>query len=98
MSGAASKNVATVPICYVKGNTFFEKAVAAIGLDQAMVRPLLASVLNMIGATPSSLTPEDLGILLPELDRRLRKLVQSTQADVAMKRIFRILVEPAELA
>jgi hypothetical protein len=97
MSGAVGKNVETVPICYVKGNTFFEKTITVVGLDQAMMRWLLASVLNMIGSTPTSLTPDDLGILLPEIDRRLRKLVQPAQADLAMKRIFRVLVEQAEL-
>jgi hypothetical protein len=96
MSGAIGKNVETVPISYVKGNTFFERVVSTVGLDDSMMRWVLASALNMIGSTPTALTPDDLGVLLPEIDRRLRKLVQPAQADVVMKRMFRILVENPE--
>lgn len=53
------------------------------------------SVLNTIGTRPQDLTPEDLGNLLPEVDRRLRKLVQEAQADAAMKRLYRVIFEHA---
>jgi hypothetical protein len=82
----------------VKGNALFEKAVAAIGLDDATMRWLLASVLNTIGSTPARLTPDELGGLLPEVDRRLRNLVQDTQADRALKRLYRVFFEQAEVA
>jgi hypothetical protein len=98
MSNAASKDVATVPIDEAKGNALFEKAVAAIGLDDAMMRWLFLSVLNTIGSTPARLTPDELGSLLPEVDRRLRKLVQDAQADHALKRLYRVLFELAEVA
>ena|SRR5438132_6679536 len=86
----------TVPISTVKGNALFENAVAAVGLDDGTTRWLFVSVLNAIGAAPGKLTPEDLGNLLPEVDRRLRKLVQDAQADAAMKRLYRVLFELAE--
>lgn len=92
------KPMPTVPLDAVKGNALFEKAVGAIGLDDATTRWLCVSVLNTIGCRPQSLTPEDLGNLLPEVDRRLRKLVQEAQADAAMKRLYRVLFEQADSA
>ena len=85
MSNADSKYVATVPIDEAKGNALFEKAVAAIGLDEGTTRWLLASVLNTVGSTPARLTPDELGVLLPEIDRRLRKLVRDAQVNQALK-------------
>jgi hypothetical protein len=95
MSDAEGKGVRTVPIDAVKGNAIFEKAVAAIGLEETTTRWLCVSVLNTIGTTPQKLTPDELGNLLPEVDRRLRKLVQEAQADAAMKRLYRVLFEQA---
>jgi len=98
MSDPDGKKMATVPIGSVTGNPLFEKAVAAIGLDDTTTRWLFVSVLNAIGATPAQLTPEELGNLLPEVDRRLRKLVPDKQADKAMKRLYRVLFAQAESA
>ena len=95
MSDADGKGVRTVPIDAVKGNPLFEKAVTAIGLEETTTRWLCVSVLNTIGTTPQKLTPDELGNLLPEVDRRLRKLVQEAQADAAMKRLYRVLFEQA---
>ncbi len=95
MSDAEGKGVRTVPIDAVKGNAIFEKAVAAIGLEETTTRWLCVSVLNTIGTTPQKLTPDELGNLLPEVDRRLRKLVQEPQADAAMKRLYRVLFDQA---
>jgi hypothetical protein len=88
----------TVPIGAIKGNSLFEKAVAAIGLDDTTTRWLVYSVLNTVGANPGQLTPEELGNLLPEIDRRLRKLVPDEQADVAVKGLYRVLFDHAEPA
>jgi len=87
---------ATVPIAAARGNALFEKAVAAIGLEDATTRWLCFSVLKTIGTSPMELTPEELGNVLPEVDRRLRKLVQEPQADAAMKRLYRVLFDQAE--
>jgi hypothetical protein len=98
MSDADSKRMPTVPIDAVKGNALFEKAVVAIGLDDATTRWLFSSVLKTLGTTAVALTPEELGNLLPEVDRRLRKLLQDAQADAAMKRLYRVLFDQAEPA
>jgi hypothetical protein len=96
MSDADSKRSPTVPLDAIKGNALFEKAVSAIGLHDGTTRWLCVSVLNTIGTSASQLTAEELGNLLPEFDRRLRKLAQDNQADQAMKRLYRVLFEQAD--
>jgi hypothetical protein len=82
----------TVPLSTLPGNDLFEAAVSAVALDESTVRWMLTSVLRTIGATPENLTPEELGNTLPEVDRRLRQLVQPEQADKAMARLYSALM------
>ncbi len=96
MSDGPPKNLPTIPLSTAQGNALFEKAIAAIGLDDATTRWLAVSTLNTIGAAPPLLTPEELGNLLPEFDRRLRKLLPDDKADAAVKRLYRVLFEQAE--
>src|SRR2546423_10886937 len=98
MSNADGKGMPTVPIGAIDGNALFDKAVTAIGLDEATTRWLIVSVLNTIGSTPARLTPEELGNLLPEFDRRLRKLLPDGKAEDAVKRLYRVLFDQAEPA
>jgi hypothetical protein len=94
--GDAGKERETQAIGVQKGNPLFEKAVAAIGFDDGTTRLLLVSVLRTLGAEPASLTGDDLGHVLPEIDRRLRQLVPEAQADAALKRIYRVLFDEAD--
>jgi hypothetical protein len=87
---------ATVPLGLTNGNELFEKAVVAIGLDSMTTRWLLISVLNATATEPAALTPDDLGAALPEIERRLRQLVQPDQADDSMARLRRILIDLGE--
>lgn len=87
------KNMATVPVSAVHGNAVFERAVAAVGLDEGTTRWMFVSVLKTLALSPGALTLDDLGNLLPELDRRLRQLTREDQADAAMKRLYRLLFE-----
>jgi hypothetical protein len=98
MSEADGKDLATVPTTSVTGNPLFEKAVTAVGLDDNTTRWLFVSVLKTLAVTPEKLTPDDLGNLLPEIDRRLRKLVQDDQTDAAMKRLYRLLFAQVDSA
>jgi hypothetical protein len=98
MSEQDGKDRETVPISGANGNALFERSVAAIGLDETAMRWLLVSVLNTVGSTPGHLTPEELGNVLPEVDRRLRKLVPDAQADAALKRLYHVLFDQAEPA
>jgi hypothetical protein len=86
---------ATIPLGLTNGNELFEAAVVAIGLDSMTTRWLLISVLNSTAVEPASLSPDDLGAALPEIERRLRQLVLPGQADDAMARLRRILLDLA---
>jgi hypothetical protein len=94
--GGDRKDMATVPTSAVQGNPLFERAVVAVGLDDNTTRWLLVSVLKTLAVAPEKLSPDDLGNLLPEIDRRLRKLTKDDQADAAMKRLYRLLFEQAD--
>jgi len=98
MSEVKGKPLPTVQIGAEKGNALFEKAVTAIGLDESSTRWLAVSALNTIGTTPVTLTAEELGNLLPEFDRRLRKLLPEEQGTAAVRRLYRVLFEQAESA
>jgi hypothetical protein len=92
-SGKGRKHEHTVPMGIAEGNRLFERAVAAIGMDDGTVRWLLVSALKTVGASPKALTPDELGTMLPEVDRRLRQLVQPEQADKAMARLYQTLMD-----
>jgi hypothetical protein len=74
------------------GNELFERTVAAVDLDGNMVRPLLAQVLGPLGSTPREVTPDELGMLIPEIERRLRMAVPSDAADSAVKKMLHVLL------
>lgn len=97
-AGGKSKAGKTTPISAVTGNPLFEQAVAALALDDSTTRWFLASTLKTLGSTPETLTLDDLGNLLPEIDRRLRKLLPDAQSDAAMKRLYRVLFDQPESA
>jgi hypothetical protein len=84
----------------ILGNALFERAVAAVGFDGNMVRPLLAQIVRSVGAEPDELTPDDLGHLIPEVERRLRMAVPSDAAVQAVKGLVSLLLSwdqvPAE--
>lgn len=84
-----------MPLSAAKGNALFDEAVGAVGLDDGAARWMLVSVLNAIGTTPAKLTADELGNVLPEIDRRIRQLVQPEQADQAMARLYRVLFDQA---
>jgi hypothetical protein len=95
MGNSDSKNKPTVPVDTTVGNDLFEAAVAAMGLDRGTTRWLFVSVLHAIGSDPATLTAEELGNVLQEVDRRIRQLVQPKQADEAMARLYRVLFDQA---
>jgi hypothetical protein len=79
-----------------RGNKLFERAVAALGHDKTAMRWMMVSALQTIGSTPAAMTPEELGVLLPEISRRLRQLLLSDQAEEAQARLSSALMKWAE--
>jgi hypothetical protein len=76
----------------ILGNELFERSIKAVGFDGNMVRPLLAQIIHSVGAAPDSLTPDELGHLIPEIERRLRLAVPSDSADQAVRGLVNLLL------
>ena len=83
---------------YVTGNTLFDRAVFAIGLDGALTRQLLASAISSVGSSPKEVTPDELGALLPEIESRLRLLVPGEQAQKSTARLRDMLLKWVEIS
>jgi hypothetical protein len=84
----------TVPFSTVApGNELYHRAMFAIGLSSTAVAAVLQGALRAIGSRPDSITIDELGAMLPEIERRLRLLVPAEDAVRAMGRLRRLLFE-----
>jgi hypothetical protein len=83
---------------YVGGNTLFDRAVFAIGLDGALTRQLLSGVIASVGSSPKDVTPDELGALLPEIESRLRLLAPADQARKSVARLRDMLLRWADIS
>jgi len=76
----------------ITGNDVFERVATCIGLDAMTSRRLLAEVIKPIGSAPLRVTIEEVGALLPEIERRVRLLVRDEIADHTVRRLRRLLL------
>lgn len=76
----------------VLGNELFEKAVACVGLDPTILRHLLANALTALGSKPQTMTPDDLGVILPTLEDKLRLLVPDDKAHASIAKLRHFLL------
>jgi hypothetical protein len=83
----------TLPIeKLVQGNDLFHRAVDAIGMPGAATMVLLGDVLKAVGSSPDRVAIEDLGTLLPELERRLLLFAPHDVVRPAMARLRQLIV------
>jgi hypothetical protein len=85
----------TAPSLVLAGNSLFQLAVASIGFHEALAARLLADVLATIGSSPGTAAIEELGLLLPEIERRLLLLVPYDLATTSLGRLRRLLLSAA---
>jgi hypothetical protein len=76
----------------VLGNELFEKAVLAVGLDPNILRHLLASALTALGSKPQLMTPDELGVVLPALEEKLRLLMPDDKAHKSIAKLRHFLL------
>lgn len=74
------------------GNALFDLIARSMGMDAIMSRRILAEALGTIGSGPKSATLEEFGVLLPEVDRRLRLVMPPEMANRAVARLRRALL------
>ena len=83
----------TAPILqYSAGNRLFARAVTVLGLHESLGRRLVAEVLATVGSSPLAVTVDELGLLLPEIERRLLLLVPHEKAKPSLARLRRTLL------
>ncbi len=76
----------------VLGNELFEKAVVAVGLDPNILRHLMANALAALGSRPQTMTPDELGAVLPTLEDKLRLLVPDDKAHKSIAKLRHFLL------
>ncbi len=80
----------TVPFSKsIAGNDLFDRAVE--GQDPTLAA-VLHETLSLVGSSPEELTPDQLGTVLPEVERRLRLLMQGDQARAVIMRLRRVVL------
>ena len=83
----------TTPIAVLAaGNRLFEKAVAALGLAEEFCRLVLSEAFFSVGSAPSAATADELGVLLPEIERRLRLALPYEDAADVLARLRHLLL------
>jgi hypothetical protein len=75
------------------GNELYHRAMFAIGLAGAAVSAALTSTLRAIGSTPATLVIDDLGAMLPEIERRLLLMAPHEDVVKAMVRLRKLVLE-----
>jgi hypothetical protein len=74
------------------GNSLFRGASVALGLQGHTARILISEVLKRSGFAPETVTVDELGGLLPEVEILVRKLMPSEMAQERMQRLQRFLI------
>jgi hypothetical protein len=83
----------TVPVvATIAGNLLFERTVAALGFDDSLMRRVVAEALSTIDARPLDITPAEVGILMPEIERRLLLLAPHERVAPSIGRLRRLLL------
>ncbi len=71
----------------VDGNDLFYRAVFAMGMNGTASGTILIDTLVALGSSPLTVTIEELGASLMEIERRLRLLVQPDDATKTIARL-----------
>jgi hypothetical protein len=82
---------ATIPFQQILrgGNQLFGRAVDALGGANSLI---LRDTLKAMGSGPEVVTADELGVALPEIERRVRLLLQPQAASDAMARLRHVLL------
>jgi hypothetical protein len=73
----------------IAGNDLFDRAVEG---EDPTLAAVLAETLALVGTDPEQLNADQLGHVLPEVERRLRLLMQGDQARAVIMRMRRVVL------
>jgi hypothetical protein len=71
----------------IAGNDLFDRAVES---EDPTLAAILVETLALVGVDSETLTPDQLGSVLPEVERRLRLIMQGDQARSVINRLRRV--------
>jgi hypothetical protein len=77
----------------VSGNNVFRGAAVALGLQGETARVLLQRVLKGAGYSPEHVSAEEFGLVLPEIEVLVRKLLPPEMAQERMQRLQKFLFQ-----
>jgi hypothetical protein len=90
MPGSRGREDQTAPFeKSIVGNDLFDRVVEVA--DPALV-PILISTLELVGSSPEQMTHQQLGEVLPEVERRLRLVADPDSAQRTIARAKKILL------
>lgn len=75
------------------GSLVFESAVVVMGLPEQLSRSLLREVLHTVSIAEEKLKIEVLGLVMPQVERRLRIYLSSSQTSEVMLRLEKLVLE-----
>jgi hypothetical protein len=87
MSTDVNRRATATTLDKFHGSKVFERAAFTIGLDDLVSRRLLFEATSAAMMDPWHLTIDELGVLLPEVERRLRLLAPPDEASTAFARL-----------
>jgi|SRR5579859_4301197 len=73
----------------IAGNDLFDRAVEG---EDPTLASVLIDTLQLVGASPEQLTPAQLAELLPEIERRLRLILEHDSARAVLGRLRRLVL------
>jgi len=83
----------TTPIAAITGgNRLFDCALASLGLADDFSRTVLGDVFRHIGSSPMEATADELGVMLPEIERRMRLALPYDAAAAALGKLRHLLL------
>ena len=70
----------------------FERSILALGLDVTLMSRVLGEVLLRSGSTPMRASPDDIGLVMPEIERRMLLIAPFEQVSPGLARLRRVLL------
>ena len=77
----------------VFGNSLFDRAVLALGIDRTAASRIIVELAATVGADPKSITIGQFTRMLPALGRRLRLLVPEAHAQRSMEKLQNLVTQ-----
>ena len=83
----------TVDVLERVGSLVFESAIVVMGLPEQVSRPLLSGVLSSLNIEEEALRIEVLGLVMPQIDSRLRSYLSPSETGDVMHWLQALIID-----